>query len=199
MAVEVVRLKSFKFILLAGKAKYVASLDNLTSPRIGTPSRSHLHKLQNKVDNPTAMRTSGTRYVHLKRVAARRLNWRTRISNARVVKAMIAVGWCMLPRFHTRNSILSTVVWRLYFSSNATRPNIGMNCSLKRFYRLKDETKKRRTHTAITQATAVTKPRRSARLRTTSRNPRRIKPKKKVKQPALGVQGQPGHAPCQVS
>jgi len=92
MAVDVVRLKNIKFILLAGKAKYVAFLDNLTSPRIGTPSRSHLHMLQNKVDSPTATRTSGKRYVHLKRFAACRLTWRMRIRSARVLKATKVVG-----------------------------------------------------------------------------------------------------------
>jgi len=138
MAVDVVRLKSVKFILLAGKAKYVVSLDNLTSPRIGTPSRSHLHMLQNKVDSPTAMRTSGTRVVHLKRLAVCCLSRRTRISNARVVKATRVVGLCILGRFRARNIILSRVVWGLNSSSSPTRPNIGMNCSLKRFEKLKD-------------------------------------------------------------
>lgn len=92
MAVDVVRLKNVKFILLAGKAKYVALLDNLTLPRIGTPSRSHLHRLQKKVDSPTATRTSGNRYDHLKRFAACCLNLRMRIRSARVLKDTKAVG-----------------------------------------------------------------------------------------------------------
>ena len=92
MAVEVVLLKNLKFILLAGKAKCVALLGSLTSPRIGTPTRSHLHMLQNKVDSPTATRTSGKRDVHLKRFAASRLNWRMRIRSARVLKATTVVG-----------------------------------------------------------------------------------------------------------
>jgi len=132
MAVDVVRLKNIKFILLAGKAKYVALSDNLTSPRTGTPSKSHLHMLQNQVDSPTATKTSGKGYVQLKRLAAYCLNWRMRIRKARAPKATTVVGKCILVRFRTRNSILSTVVWRLYLFSSPTRPNIGMNCSLER-------------------------------------------------------------------
>ena len=100
----------------------------------------------------------------------------------RAEKERIAVGLLIEERLSRMNATLSGVVVGLTVLSKAASPTIGISCSLRSSVRDRS-IKSMATYMVITTATAVTNPRRRARLRITSMKPRRANPSRKVKRP----------------
>jgi hypothetical protein len=128
----------------------------------------------------TTTSTSGIRYIH-QCFLNMFLTYRRDTRMAKALKLMmVVIRFEWVNTFSTRNTIFSMVVEGCMVCSRATNPNIGTSCSLNKINESIDRWEgavkqdgKNGAHTRMTNAMADMKPRRSARLSTTSKNPSR--------------------------
>ena len=142
------------------------------------------------VETTTTIKISGRLYIHhlfLNRPLNSRNN--TRDDNApKLIMVVILCAW--VNTFWTKNWNFWNAVSGSSKCCNATRPNMGINCSLwaNLSYQVSIFNKNLTlTYIMMMIATAVIKPLNNARLRTTSMKPKRKNPRKNVNSPACNV------------